>query len=174
MLFYFLDKDSSFNIYAVMYYARGLLFNSMHKDWYICESKKPDRHGPELVLDFYNGDPDVLTRCSFIIQPLQQNEDKLQNCKNVIGPVEHPAINGQPLPHPPHLVPHTPPPPFVLPACIPTCSAGGTGETQAGQESTDTSALTIPSSTETSGLPGVPDSDRKSLFIFQFLCGLEI
>ena len=144
-----------------MSYTRNLIFYSVHKDWCICESEKPDRHGPEVVLDFYNGDPDVLTRCSFLVQPLQHYNEKLQNCKNVIGPVEHPAINGQPLPHPPHLVPQTPPPPLVLPACIPTCPAGTTGGTALGPTSA-ASHQTSP------GVSSLAESGRKSSFHLSF------
>lgn len=152
MLLYFSDKDSSFNVFAVMKNTQNLLFSSMHKDWCICESEKPDKHGPEVVLDFYNGDPDVLTRCSFAVQPLQPNVNKLKNCRNVIGPVEHPAIEGQPLPHPPHLVPNTPPSPSALPECIPVCPAGTQAAgTPVGRASAGTSALTIPSSPWVSG-----------------------
>ena len=121
----FTDKDSSFHIYSVMRYNRNFLFNSMHKDWYICESVRRKLHATELALDFYNGEPDVLDRCTFLAHPIPQNDDKLKNCKNVLGPVQHPEINGQPLPHPPHLVPKTPPPPPALPACIPVCPASG-------------------------------------------------
>lgn len=137
-----------------MAYTNNLIFNSIHKDWCICESEDPDIHGPEVILDFYNGDPDVLVRCTFSAQPLPPHEDKLKNCKNVIGPVEHPEINGQPLPHPPHLVPHTPPQlPPALPVCMPVCPAGTHGGTPVGQTSAGASALTIPSSPGASGLP---------------------
>ena len=133
-----------------MSYTRNLIFNSMHKDWCVCEAEKLESHGSEVLLDFYNGDPDVLTRCSFMVQPLQKNANKLQNCLNVLGPVEHPAIEGQPLPHPPHLVPQTPP--SVLPICIPVCPAGTMGGTLVGQPSAGTSALT------TSSSPGKPSA----------------
>ena len=123
--FRFADKDSSFYIYSVMRYNRNFLFNSMHKDWYICESQKRKLHRTALALDFYNGEPDVLDRCTFLAHPIPQNDNKLKNCKNVLGPVQHPEINGQPLPHPPHLVPKTPPPPPALPSCIPVCPATG-------------------------------------------------
>lgn len=123
--FRFADKDSSFRIYSVMRYNRNFLFNSMHKDWYICESGQRKLHATKLALDFYNGDQDVLDRCTFLAHPIPQNDDKLKNCKNVLGPVEHPAINGQPLPNPPHLVSKTPPPPHALPSCIPVCPVTG-------------------------------------------------
>lgn len=108
-----------------MRYNRNFLFNSMHKDWYICESERRKLHATELALDFYNGEPDVLDRCTFLAHPIPQNDNKLKNCKNVLGPVQHPEINGQPLPHPPHLVSKTPPPPPALPSCIPVCPATG-------------------------------------------------
>lgn len=152
----FSDKDSSFSVYSVMFYTRNLIFNSMHKDWCICEAEKPDWHGPEVLLDFYNGDPDVLTRCSFVVHPLKQNENKLRNCLNVLGPVQHPAIQGQPLPHPPHLVPQTPPSPPAPPVCIPVCPAGTAGQASAG-----TSGLTISSSP---GVSSAPESKGQSFF----------
>ena len=152
---YFSDKDSSFYIYSVMKYTRNLLFSSMHKDWYICQSAKKNVLGTEVNLDFYNGEPDVLDRCSFVVQPIQENDNKLMNCKNVVGPVEHPEINGQPLPHPPHLVPDTTPPPPALPVCIPVCPAGTTGETPGEQPNAGTSALTIPTSPGFSGIPEI-------------------
>lgn len=133
-----------------MRYNRNFLFNSMHKDWYICESEKRVSHGTELALDFYNGEPDVLDRCTFLAHPIPQNDNKLKNCKNVIGPVEHPAIQGQPLPHPPHLVPKTPPPPPALPSCIPVCPA-----TESAGTSIPTGGSVVPES------PTIP-SIRKS------------
>lgn len=147
---FFPDKDSSFTVYSVMSYTRNLIFTSMHKDWCVCEAEKPDWVGTEVLLDFYNGDPDVLTRCSFMVQPLQQNDKKLQNCFNVLGPVRHPEIAGQPLPHPPHLVPQSPPSPPVLPICIPVCPAGAIGGPSVGKPSAGTTAPIISSS------PGVP------------------
>ena len=148
-----------------MHYSRNLIFNSMHKDWCVCEAEKPGWHGTEVLLDFYNGDPDVLTRCSFMVQPLQQNANKLQNCLNVVGPVEHPAIEGQPLPHPPHLVPHTPPSPPILPVCIPVCPAVTMGGTSVGQPNAGTSALTTTSS------PGVPSAPERKGWSFSRVTG---
>ena len=148
-----------------MSYTRNLIFNSMHKDWCICEGENPDWHGTEVLLDFYNGDPDVLTRCSFMVQPLKQNDNKLQNCLNVLGPVKHPAIEGQPLSHPPHLVPYTPPSPPVLPICIPVCPAGTMGGTSVGQPNAGTSALTTTSS------PGVPSAPKKKGWSFSRVIG---
>ena len=143
-----------------MRYERNLLFNSMHKDWYICEEshKNVDFSEPQMVLDFYKGEPDVLQRCSFAINPITVGSDKLRNCRDVMGPVRPPAINGQPLPHPPHLISPTPPPPPALPACIPVCPAGTVGGTEAG----GTSALTFPAS---AGVSSVHESARKSLFL---------
>lgn len=152
---FFSDKDSSFTVYSVMSYTRNLIFNSMHKDWCICEAEKPAWSGPEVLLDFYKGDPDVLTRCSFVVQPIQQNANKLQNCLNVLGPVEHPAIEGQPLPHPPHLVPQTPPSPPVLPVCIPVCPEGAKGGTSVGQPS---AGATAPTTSSSPGVPSAPES----------------
>lgn len=152
---FFSDKDSSFTVYSVMSFTRNLIFNSMHKDWCVCEAENPDWQGPEVLLDFYNGDPDVLTRCSFMVQPLQQNANKLQNCLNVLGPVKHPEIEGQPLPHPPHLVPHTPPSPPVPPICIPVCPAGIMEETAVGHPNAGTSS---PTTTSSPGVPSAPDS----------------
>ena len=108
-----------------MMYTRNLLLQSMHLDWYICQSEKKYLHrATDIVLDFYDGDPDVLGRCTFIFHPIAQNENKYRMCKYVLGPVKHPMISGQPLPHPPHLMPHTPPPPPAFPSCIPVCPAG--------------------------------------------------
>ena len=105
------------------------MLQSMHKDWYVCQTKKsPKKDKTNIKLDFYNGEPDVLNRCTFLFHPIAQNENKYKMCKNVIGPVEHPAIVGQPLPHSPHLVPKTPPPPPpALPSCIPVCPGGTVG-----------------------------------------------
>lgn len=109
-----------------MKYSRNLMLKSMHADWFICQSKDKKLHGSTLIqLDFYNGDPDVLERCTFSFMPIPQNVNKYMNCRNVAGPVQHPAISGQPLPHPPHLVPEVPPVP-AQPACIPVCPAAET------------------------------------------------
>ena len=123
-----------------MTYTRNFLFNSMHKDWYVCEENRAEDRGvhkiSKLALDFYSGNPDVLPRCAFILNPIEKNGDKFRNCKNFIGPVETPEISGQPLPHPPHLVSNKPPSPFGLPTCIPVCPAGPTQPgAQAGQGS---------------------------------------
>lgn len=113
-----------------MKYTRNLMLQSMHKDWYICQSEEKTLHGgSDIILDFYDGDPDVLGRCTFLFHPISQNENKFKQCKLGIGPVKRPMISGQPLPHPAHLVPHTPSPPPALPSCIPVCSQGaGPGE----------------------------------------------
>ena len=108
-----------------MMYTRNLLLQSMHMDWYICQSKKKSLHDvTDIVLDFYDGDPDVLGRCTFLFHPIAQSDNKYKMCKYVLGPVKHPMISGQPLPHPPHLMPQTPPPPPAFPSCIPVCPAG--------------------------------------------------
>lgn len=113
-----------------MKYTRNLLLQSMHKDWYVCQTKTNSIHeNTDLMLDFYNGEPDVLNRCTFLFHPIAQNEDKYKMCTNVLGPVKHPAIAGQPLPHPPHLVPETPPSSLALPSCIPVCPAATVGGT---------------------------------------------
>ena len=128
------DKESSFKVYNVMRYDRSFLLKSMHKDWFICQTKGDDGHGnTPLVLDFYNGDPDVLERCTFSFYPIAPSSDKQRNCKNVVGPVIHPAINGQPLPHPAHLVSESALPGSALPTCIPVCPAAAVGGTQGGQ-----------------------------------------
>lgn len=99
------------------------MLQSMHKDWYICEKKSKSIHiASELKLDFYNGDPDVLVRCTFVFHPIAQNENKYRMCQRVVGPVAQPEISGQPLPHPPHLVPDASPS-LALPSCIPVCPA---------------------------------------------------
>ena len=125
------DKDSSFYLQNVMKFSTGLLLKSMHQDWYICQSRNKHTHSTPLELDFYNGDPDVLERCTFSFWPIPQYENKQKNCRNVAGPVVQPAIVGQPLPHPARLVakmPSTRVP--VQPSCIPLCSSGGSvGET---------------------------------------------
>ena len=110
-----------------MQYSRNFLFRSTHDDWYICHSRTKDRHGVELTLDFYNGDPSVLQRCTFLLHPMPQQEDKYKNCKHVIGPSKRPFINGQPLPHLPQLVPKVPPSVPALPTCVPVCSTGTIG-----------------------------------------------
>ena len=119
----------------------------MHKDWYICEesynkNQKSVHHISELALDFYNGDPDVLERCAFLVSPLEDTKKKFKNCKGVIGPIEAPNINGQELPHPPHLVDHKSPPAVVLPSCMPVCPVGAMGGAQVGLASAGTSAVT--------------------------------
>lgn len=135
-----------------MKFTRNLLFNSFHKDWYICESEKVIKRRTEIVLDFYNGEPDVLERCTFLLNPVPNFETKLKNCKDVIGPVEHPKINRQPLPHPPHLVPEKPSQPIVLPACMPVCPVGATGGAAVGPSTAGTSGVAIPSSTDVSSV----------------------
>lgn len=106
------------------------MFHAMHKDWYICEhaAKRKNMHkNYNLVLDFYKGEPDVLPRCSFIGEPLPEGVDKRKHCHGVLGPVEPPAISGQPLSHPAGLVPPPTPPPLVgLLACLPVCPATAT------------------------------------------------
>jgi len=133
-IFALTDKESSFYVFNVMKFSRSFLLKSMHKDWYICQSRKTKLHGStDVQLDFYNGDPDVLERCTFSFEPIAQYEDKYKNCKNVAGPVTHPSISGQPLQHPAHLVPETPPSALTQPSCIPVCPAGTMGERQGGQ-----------------------------------------
>lgn len=109
-----------------MKYFRNFLFHSMHDDWYICESDQRSsklrtvRQKIKIVLDFYNGDPDVLDRCTFLLYPIPPSMSKLKNCQGAIGPVSLNTINGQAPPEPPPLVPPKPSVP-VLPACLPTC-----------------------------------------------------
>ena len=131
--------------------ARNFLLNSWHKDWYICQSEKRKKYGTQIILDYYNGQPDVLDRCTFVLSP--NWTEKYQYCKHSLGPVVAPEINGQPLPHPPHLVETTPAPPFVLPSCIPVCPAGS-------KEATTQGAVAIPSS---SGI-SIVSSPSKSKF----------
>ena len=102
-----------------MRYSRNFLFHSTHDDWYICQSAKKKAFGTSVILDYYNGQPDVLDRCTFVLSP--NFKDPLQNCKNALGPVKAPQINGEPLSHPSGLIRHKPAPPFVLPSCIPVC-----------------------------------------------------
>ena len=128
-----------------------------HQDWYICEEDLPDtaitvHETTALILDFYNGEPDVLRRCTFIVRPILASENKLKNCKNVAGPIEAPEITGQHLPHPPYLVEQTPPPAVVLPACMPVCPTGAMGGAQEGPASTGTSAVTTISQPEISSV----------------------
>ncbi|XP_074618702.1 uncharacterized protein LOC141877570 isoform X2 [Acropora palmata] len=151
------DRDSSFHIYAVMVLARNFLLNSWHKDWYICQSEKRKGYGTQIVLDYYNGRPDVLDRCTFVLSP--NWTDKYQNCKHSLGPLIAPEINGQPLPHPPHLVETTPAPPFVLPSCIPVCPAGS-------KEATTQGAAAIPSS---SGVSIVSSPSKKMCVALNFV-----
>lgn len=131
-------------MYSVMKFSRSFLLQSMHSDWYICQSKEKHLHRPTIIkLDFYNGEPDVLERCTFSFQPTAQYDNKYKNCKNVVGPVVHPAIRGQSLPHPPHLVPKKPSPLVpAQPTCIPVCPAGTVGGTPGTQAA---SGSTIPS-----------------------------
>ena len=109
-----------------MKYFRNFLFHSMHDDWYICESDQRSsklrtvRQKIKIVLDFYNGDPDVLDRCTFLLYPIPPSMSKLKNCQGAIRPVSLNTINGQAPPEPPPLVPPKPSVP-VLPACLPTC-----------------------------------------------------
>ena len=130
-----------------MRYARNFLFHSTHDDWYICQSEKRKKFGTEVILDYYNGEPDVLDRCTFILNPILNN--KLRYCKNALGPVKAPEINGQPFPHPPDLVQHTPAPPIVLPSCIPFCPPGKTEAVTQSASGTGTSAVAIPSTSST-------------------------
>lgn len=112
-----------------MKFTRNIMLQSMHKDWYVCEKgeRKSIHSTSELMLDFYNGDPDVLSRCTFLFHPIAQNENKYKMCQNVLGPVEHPHISGQPLPHPPHLISNKPASSSALPSCIPICPPGTIG-----------------------------------------------
>lgn len=119
------DKESSFYLVRVMKFSRNLLLKSMHKDWYICQSRDRQRdHITPLELDFYNGDPDVLERCTFSFWPVPPYENKQKNCRNVIGPEKPLTIAGQQQPHPAHLVSETSAQP-LQPSCIPLCSSGG-------------------------------------------------
>ena len=145
------DKDSSFHVFSVMKLARNFLLNSWHKDWYICQSGKRKDYGTQIILDYYNGEPDVLDRCTFVLSP--HWKDKYEHCRHALGPVVAPEINGQPLPHPPHLVETTPAPPFVLPSCIPVCPAKS-------KEATTQGGAAIPPS---SGVP-IISSPSKSKF----------
>ena len=149
------------------------MLQSMHKDWYVCEKGRKSIHGTtDLMLDFYNGDPDVLSRCTFIFHPIAQNENKYRMCKNVLGPVEHPFISGQPLPHPPHLVPHQPPPSPALPSCIPVCSPGTMGAVQGQPAKFKPSSSNIPPAAGIIGLPLSPSvttaKSRCLLFLLLF------
>ncbi|XP_066021495.1 uncharacterized protein [Pocillopora verrucosa] len=124
------DKDSSFTPFSVMKYTRNLLLQSFHNDWYMCQTPNEGNSihkNPTILLDFYNGDPDVLARCTFLFHPIAQNENKLTWCKNVLGPVEFPSISGQPLPHPPFLIPPATAQAPALPSCIPLCPPGTEG-----------------------------------------------
>lgn len=155
-----------------MRYARNLLLQSMHKDWYICRTKMKSIHRRAgIKLDLYNGEPDVLNRCTFLFHPISEKDDKYKMCKNVIGPVKQPVITGQPLPHPPHLVPETPPPASALPSCIPVCQAkpgGGTpGEPAIGRPSTPI----ISGSSGSSGVsvePAVPSKWLASNYFLKY------
>ncbi|XP_074618669.1 uncharacterized protein LOC141877541 isoform X2 [Acropora palmata] len=151
------DKDSSFRIFSVMKLARNFLLNSWHKDWYICQSEKRKKYGTQIILDYYNGQPDVLDRCTFVLSP--NWTEKYQHCKHSLGPLIAPEINGQPLPHPPHLVETTPAPPFVLPSCIPVCPAGN-------KEATTQGAAAIPSS---SGVSIVSSPSKKMCVALNFV-----
>lgn len=137
------------------------MLKSMHPDWFVCQSKdKKLRGATDIILDFYNGDPDVLERCTFSFVPIPQNKNKYMHCRNVAGPAVHPAISGQPLPHPPHLVPEVPPVP-AQPACIPVCP---TAEIVGGAP---TSGSTVP------GLPSEPSISSKSIIIILGVSYLE-
>ena len=143
-----------------MKFARNFLLKSTHKDWYICQEKKKSIHiNPELKLDFYNGDPDVLNRCTFLFHPIPQTDNKYKMCKNVVGPVKQPIISGQPLPHPPHLVPKTQPPALALPSCIPVCPAGRANGVSGQTASLGSSSLVIPTT------PGSLEAQSKPSFI---------
>ena len=141
-----------------MKYTRNLLFNTIyHRDWYMCEEELPRtaitvQGTMALILDYYNGQPHVLRRCTFIARPILASENKFKNCKNVVGPIEAPKITGQHLPHPPHLVQHTPPPAVVQPSCMPVCPTGAMGGVQEGPASTGTSAVTTISQPEISSV----------------------
>ncbi|XP_022790178.1 uncharacterized protein LOC111329682 isoform X1 [Stylophora pistillata] len=151
------DKEGTFRAFSVMRYTRNLMLQSMHRDWYICEKKAKSIHlASELKLDFYNGDPDVLIRCTFVFHPIAQNENKYRMCQRVEGPVVHPEISGQPLPHPPHLVSNAPPS-SSLPSCIPVCPAGQAGGASAGPGNFGPS---IPSPPTSPGSPSVATAKR--------------
>ena len=114
-----------------MKFSRSFLLKSMHSDWCICQGRNKRLHGStDVQLDFYNGDPGVLERCTFSFEPIPQYENKYKNCRNVIGPVKHRFISGQPPPHPPELVPKTAPPAPNQPSCIPVCTTGNLGKIQ--------------------------------------------
>ena len=130
-----------------MKYTSNLLLHSFHKDWHICQRKLGDL---DIILDYYDGDPDVLPRCTFIFRPTAQNENRFRWCTNVVGPVNKPFISGQPLPHPPHLVSHTTPQPPALPSCIPVCPAGTWGGAPEQPTSVGPSTPIIPSPPEVS------------------------
>ena len=153
-----------------MKFARNYLLKSMHKDWYICQDKKKSIHiNPDLKLDFYNGDPDVLNRCTFLFHPIPQTDNKYKMCKNVVGPVKHPSISGQPLPHPPHLVPKTQPPALALPSCIPVCPAGTSIRTSGQTARLGPSSLVIPTTSgtpETHSKPSVISTKSRRLPLF--------
>lgn len=168
---FFTDKESTFTAISVMKFARNYLLKSTHKDWYICQDKKKSIHiNPDLKLDFYNGDPDVLNRCTFLFHPIPQTDNKYKMCKNVVGPMKHPSISGQPLPHPPHLVPKTQPPALALPSCIPVCPAGTTSGATGQTASLGSSSLVIPTVPGTLGAHAKPSViNAKSRCISLFL-----
>jgi len=153
-----------------MKFSRNYLLKSMHKDWYICQDKKKSIHlNSDLNLDFYNGDPDVLNRCTFLFHPIPQTDNKYKMCKNVLGPVKHPSISGQPLPHPPNLVPETQPPALTLPSCIPVCQAGATSGTSGKTARLGPSSLVIPTASgtpETHSKPSVINAKSRRLSVF--------
>lgn len=169
--FFFTDKESTFTAISVMKFARNYLLKSTHKDWYICQAKKKSIHlNTDLMLDFYNGDPDVLNRCTFLFHPIPQTDNKYKMCKNVVGPVKHPSISGQPLPHPPHLVSKTQPPALALPSCIPVCPAGTTSGASGQTTSLGSSSHVIPTKPGSPGGHFKPSSIRsKSRCLFLFL-----
>lgn len=140
-----------------MKFTRNIMLQSMHKDWYVCEKgeRKSIHSTSELMLDFYNGDPDVLSRCTFLFHPIAQNENKYKMCQNVLGPVEHPHISGQPLPHPPHLISNKPASSSALPSCIPICPSGTIG-TIPGQPTSLKLSNKTPTPTGSMGLPSRP------------------
>ena len=154
-----------------MKYTRNLLLQSFHNDWYMCQTPNEGNSihkNPTILLDFYNGDPDVLARCTFLFHPIAQNENKLTWCKNVLGPVEFPSISGQPLPHPPFLIPpataqaqaQAP----ALPSCIPLCPPGTEGGSIEQETSVGPLTPIIPSPPELSHGPSFLPSKCSTLF----------
>ena len=92
-------------LWKVVSFPRDIQLSSAHNNWYVCQDNITSiNHPTHIILNYKVNDMETLARCSFIFNPLPENGDPLQNCKDVVGPPAMPNIFGQST-----MKPETPP-----------------------------------------------------------------